>query len=319
MIYVAFTLYVAPVVVFVVAFWLLTAAFHSSLATNHESRITNITAVALFCAVVGLLIHNLIDFAIFEPGVFITFWAVIAALIAVDFDRKSRPQFVLKPAPFVKMLTSAGGLVLIWAYFNYALIPVAKSTAKIRQAQQAGLNGRFERAHNLLNTAAKDDCLSPAALSLNSRLYLQRFYMSQPEQADLLLRAEKSLLAAIKRNRTDFKNFKRLTEVYNLLAETSTQQTKTDWLNRAFDSARCAVERYPGSARLRIELAKIAEQLGKTDIAVEHYKKAVEIEDSYRRQFRQMYPQRQICSRLGEEKYNLAIERVKELSKESDI
>jgi len=139
--------------------------------------------------------------------------------------------------------------------------------------------------------------------------------MSQPEQADLLLQAEKSLLAAIERNRADFKNFKRLAEVYNLLAETSTQQ-RGDWLNKAFDSARCAVERYPGSARLRIELAKIAEQLGKTDIAVEHYKKAVEIEDSYRRQFRQMYPQRQICSRLGEEKYKNAKQRIKHLSQQ---
>ncbi|HCO94940.1 MAG TPA: hypothetical protein DIU00_13480, partial [Phycisphaerales bacterium] len=66
--------------------------------------------------------------------------------------------------------------------------------------------------------------------------------------------------------------------------------------------------------------AQIAEQLGSTDIAIEQYKKAIDIEDEYRDQFRQIYPERDdIVSRLGNEKYLFAIKRLKELSEKPDL
>ncbi|KKK59865.1 hypothetical protein LCGC14_3030080, partial [marine sediment metagenome] len=190
------------------------------------------------------------------------------------------------------------------------------STAGIRQAHQAISDGQFQQAHNLLAAAAEEDYLSPAALFLNSRLYLQRFYTADSKRADLLLDSEKSLLAAIERNGADFKNFERLTKVYNLLAEIPMPQ-RADYLKKASDSAWRAVERYPGCARLRIELARIAEKLGKTDHAIEQYKKAIDIEDSYRRQFRIMYPGREIFSRLGKEKYQTAKQRIKSLCQQA--
>ena len=310
MIYVILTLYVTPVVVFAVGFWLLTVNGKPARPTG-----AYITVAALSCAVLGLLVHNLIDFAIFEPGVFTALWVIIASLIALDFHRKSRTQFVLKPAPFVRMLVVAAGLVMIGAYFYYAWWPVKKSIAKIQQAHQAVSNGQLQQAHNLFAAAAKDDCLSPAASSLNGRLYLYHFRVTGESKQDLLAGAKDNLLEAINRNRADFKNFEQLAEVYNLLAGTQPRM-KNDWLNYAFDNALLAVERYPGSGRLRIKLAKTAEQLGKTDIAIENYKKAVEIEDAYRAQFQQMYPGRQIFSRLGEEKYKNAKQRIKHLSEQ---
>jgi len=39
-------------------------------------------ALAVLCGLVAVLIHNLIDFAIFEPGVWNTFWLLIAILVA---------------------------------------------------------------------------------------------------------------------------------------------------------------------------------------------------------------------------------------------
>jgi tetratricopeptide (TPR) repeat protein len=310
MIYVLFILYVIPVVVFVIAFWLLTPACN----TQYAIRDTNITAAALFCAALGLLFHNLIDFAIFEPGVSTTFWAIIASLIAIGLNQGSRPRFVLKPALFVRVLMAAVALVITWAYFNYCLIPVAKSTAKIQRAHQAGLHNQFQQAHNLFTAAARDDYLSSTASSLNARLYLQQFHIFESKQTDLLLQAENCLLNAIERNSADFKNFERLTTVYTLLAETSPQRQKIDWLYKALDSANRASELYPGCGRLRFELAKIAQQLGRTDTAIEQYKAAVDIEDSFRAQFRKMYPKRQIFSRLGEEKYQLAKQKIKHLS-----
>jgi O-antigen ligase len=327
MIYVILILYVAPVIAFIVGFWLLSRNSEAgSLPLQVVSRgQESVFRFALFCAVAGVLIHNTIDFAIFEPGVLTTFWAVIACLIALrkngtvpDVENcpsfSSQRQFVLKTPAITKITVAAAALALTCIYFNYALIPVAKSTAKIKLAHKAISYGRLEQACNLFSAAAKDDSLSPAALFLNSRTYLQEFFRTEPKQKKSLLRSEKCLLGAIERNQADFKNFERLTEVYTLLAENSKQQVKTNWLNKAFDSIKYAVERYPGCGRLRIKLAKIAEQLGKTDTAIEQYKKAIEIEDSFRVQFRIMYPDREIFSRLGEEKYQSAKQRIKFLS-----
>jgi hypothetical protein len=328
-IYIIVTLYIAPAAIFIIAFLLLTAPLqtmrntsHDSRFTNHEPRttiheprVTTLTA-ALICAVLGVTLHNLIDFAIFEPPVLTAFWAIIGCLIAADSYQNSRPQFVLKLNPLVKILLMTAGIITIWAYLYFALIPVARTTAKIKQANQAIFAGQFDYAHQLLDTAASDDQLSPTPLSLNGKLYLHQFQTSQTKTPNLLLQAERCLQTAINRNNADFKNFERLTEVYNLLAEISKPGEKTDWLNKAFDSAQLAVGRYTGCERLHFELAKIAEQLQKTDLAREEYKQAIEIEDSFRSQFKMMYPNREIVSRLGEDKYQLATERIKALKKQ---
>ena len=315
-IYVVFTLYVVPVIALAVGFWLLTAdtktratshesraTSHESRATSHESRATYISA-ALFCAILGLTLHNLIDFAIFEPGVFTAFWAIAACLIALDLQQSSRPRFVIKPASFTRIILAGAGLVLIWGYFNYALVPVAKSTTKIQQAHRAVSAGQFQRACNLLAAAAEDDQLDPTALNLNGRLYLQRYNETPNAQPALLKKAEACFLAAIARDKADFKNYQKLSDVYNLLGQTK----------KAYDWCFKATQLYPGSGRLNFELAQIAEKLHKNDIAIAQYEKAVEIEDSYRRQFQIIYPGRQIISRLGKDKYKNAKDRIKTLS-----
>ncbi|MBA7590322.1 hypothetical protein ES708_32437 [subsurface metagenome] len=301
-------LYIMPVIVFIAGFLLVAAAAKPSKKSH-----TSIIAAALFCVVLGVVLHNVVDFAIFEPGVSTIFWVLTACLIALDYQQKSRRQFVLRPTAPVRILLPAAAALIIWAYFNYALVPVAKSIAKIQQAQEAASVGEFEKAHNLLTAAAKDDPLSSAPSLLNGRLYLQRFLESQPGQSNLLQKSQEHLRDAIKRNKADFENFERLTEVYNQWAEVSTQK-RADLLTKAFGSASRAVELYPGVGRLRIKLAKIAEKLGKTDFALQQYKKAVEIEDAYRHQFRIMYPDREIFSRLGEEKYKNAKQRLKSIT-----
>jgi O-antigen ligase/tetratricopeptide (TPR) repeat protein len=315
-IYLVITLYLTPVAVFIIAFLLLTAPLHKHRASSIEYRASNITKAVLICAVLGVVLHNLIDFAIFEPPVLTTFWVIIGCLIAADSCHNVRPPFVSKPRPFVKILLMAAGAATIWAYLVFALIPVARTTAEIKQANQAISAGRFDYAHRWLDIAASDDQLSPTPLFLNARLYLHHFKVIQSKNPELLLQAEKCLQTAIKRNTADFKNFERLTEVYNLLAKISTAGEKTDQLTKASDSASLAIQRYPGCERLHFELAKIAEELQKTDLAHQEYKQAIEIEDSFRSQFKLMYPNRKIVSRLSEDKYQFAMERMKVLKKQ---
>ena len=318
-IYVLVTMHVAPVAVFIVAFVLFAGPLRKKRDIKYEIRNTD-TAAALFCAVLGVLLHNLIDFAIFEPGVLTAFWALVACLVAVDLHKNSRPPLVLESKPFVKILITAAALAASVACINYVLVPLAKSTSNIQKANRAISGGQFEYAHKFLEKAAKDDVLSSSAMSLNGRLYLHRFELTLNKDKDLLLRAETSLKDAIGRNDTVFKNFERLSDVYCLLAENSEQQEKTEWLNKAFEAVSSAVERYPGCGRLHFKLARIAEQMGGTDIAIEQYNKAIEIEDEYREQFRRIYPERgDIVSRLGNKRYLSAVKRLKELSGKSGL
>jgi tetratricopeptide (TPR) repeat protein len=106
---------------------------------------------------------------------------------------------------------------------------------------------------------------------------------------------------------------------HQLAAGTSTEREKADWLNKAFEAASQAVKRYPGCGRLHFKQAQIADQMGNAEFAAEHYGKAMEIEDEYRDQFRQMYPEREdIVSRIDKNMYLYAKERVEELSEKSD-
>ncbi|MHC4646570.1 MAG: O-antigen ligase family protein [Planctomycetota bacterium] len=310
MIYAIFILYAAPVVTFALGFWLLMANEITPIRTG-----SHVTAI-LLCAIIGLLAHNLIDFAIFEPGVYTAFWVIAACMIASDLTRQARPRILPTPPRFAEVLVTLAALLSVWAYFSFALIPAVRTTAAIEQARQAFFYGSFEQAHELLDRAADDDPLEPAALEMNGRLYLQQYKEMRETELGLLEKAAACFLAAIERNEADFKNFELLTEAYLLHAERSNPQEKAAWLNKAFESATAAAELYGGCGRLRVELGRIAEQLDKTELAGHQYEEAVRIEDSYRRQFRLMYPGRPIFSRLGEEKYEFAKERMEALRKE---
>ncbi len=317
--YMIVTVYIAPVAVFFIAFILLAGPLRKQRQAKNEMPNAN-TAVILACAIMAVALHNLIDFAIFEPGVLTAFWATMACLVAMNSQTNPRPQIVLKSAPFSRTLAVAAGLAISAAYLSYVLVPVAKATTRTQRANQAISVGQFEYAHQFLEEAAKDDPLSAAALAFNGRLYLNRVGQIPDRDRDLLLRAAKCLQGAIERNGAAFKNFERLTQVYGLLAETSTGPEKADWLNKTLDTASQAVDRYPGCGRLHFKLALIAEQADETDVALERYSKAIEIEDAYRDQFRQIYPERKdVVSRLGEEKYRRSTQRKKSLREQPSL
>ena len=305
---VAIILYIIPVAIFVIGLLLLMAQ-PVKRETENGKRETVITAV-LFCGVLGVIIHNIIDFAIFERAVTTTFFAIIAAMLASIQNQKPQSVIQIKSGKFTKITAAIITVIIVFVYFNYCLIPPIKATAKISESMKAA---SADLAHKYLGQANQYDKLSPAAATLNGKFYLQQYNQTQSNKTDLLIQAEKYLLIAIERNKADFKNYEKLADVYGLLAEAE-PKNKNHWLNKAFESSSAAIEKYPGHARLRITLAKIAEKLGKTDTACQQYKKAIEIEDSYRRQFEIMYPGQEIISRLGQRDYDKAKQQIKHLS-----
>lgn len=300
-----------PAVIFVISFLLLSPYEKSARTQTSKAAVT-----AVFCSLVGVLLHNLIDFAIFEAAVFGAFCAVIACLTAATLNgRKTRNTFTIKMSVAVRGICLLVILSLTAALFLCRLLPLYKSKVKFSGTHQVAENLDFNRAHKLLDAAANTDKLSPAASALNARLYMKHFYASGASDMKLLGHAENCSLAAISRNPADFKNYERLLDIYTLFAAGSGKpQTANRWLQKAFRTAGAAISFYPASARIRLKAAKIAEQLNRNDAAVEYYKKTIQIEDQYRRQFRIMYPQAELTSRLGAEKYRFAKTRLQQLS-----
>jgi Tfp pilus assembly protein PilF len=285
-------------------------------ADGYALQNTAVTTAALFAGLLGVLIHNLIDFAIFEPGVLTVFCASLACLIALSSQTSPLPKPILAAPGWLKAVAIVSFLILCCGYFNYALLPVAKSTAKIAKTGKPIEFGQFQLAHNLLAAATLDDPLSPDAPSMNGWLFLQQSYSPNPQQSQLLDNAEQALFIAAERNPADFKNFESLSEVYFLLARLQPDQND-QWLAKALDSTSITVSLYPGNAESHLRLAQAADELGRTDTALKHYQTAVQIEDGFRKQFLLMYPGRNVFSRLGEEKYLFAKERIKVLTSKS--
>ncbi len=305
MLYEIITLYLTAAAAFLIGYLLAAAPLEDRRPWQTDLSSAALSA-ALISALLAVLLHNLIDFAIFEPGVWLTFWILIACLAAMRLQRSSRHSFPAKSAAVLKAAALGTALVLFVSYLCFVWKPAYETTVSIQQAQRAASAGRFDRAHRLLDTAMSADPLSPVIPNVSGRLYLLHYEKAALRQPGLLEEAARCFRRAIEANPADYKNYEKLALVYGQLGE---KHKTYDWYLKA-------VQLYPGSDRLWFGLAQAAERLGLRDAALSHYQKAVEIEDSYRRQFRQMYPQREkIVSRLGEQDYRLARKRIEELSR----
>ncbi|MDI6450805.1 O-antigen ligase family protein [Anaerobaca lacustris] len=295
-------LYLAPAAAFLIGFFLFAAGPQRRSDESDLARVATVRA-ALGCAVAGVLVHNLVDFAIFEPGVWSTLWTVMACFIALGHRPQPLASVALPTARPLRWIAPLVGLVLLGAYIHFVWRPVYGAIARTEQGRRAAAVGRFDRAHALLDAAAALDPLSATAPSINGRLYLQR---AAAGQAPLLEKAAENLRKAMERDPADYKHYERAGDVATLAGQYEEAQ-------RRYAEA---ADRYPGSGRLQLRLAQVAERLGDTDGALRHYRKAVEIEDAFREQFRRMYPERTSpVSRLGQENYELARRRAEELGR----
>jgi len=305
MLSVALILYIVPAAIFLLIGWLLWASEKSSPLVSVPFR--RAASAALFCGIAAVLIHNLIDFAVFEPAVLTTFWAVVAAMVLINQQHQGVRFRRVTIAKFPRIAAIVGILVAVGMFLNFSFVPVIKAAAKTQLSYRKPFRGYI-----FLTEAAAIDKYDPRPLTLNGRLSLQRYQDSRNKTDALLLQAADYFVQATNRNIADYKNFEKLSKVYNILAETDGSESEK-WQKKAFAAIVEAVLRYPGNARLRIELAEIAEQLGKNEVAVENYQLAIKIEDDYSEQFKIMYPDRVVFSRLSKEKYALARERIAEL------
>ncbi len=302
--YVIIVLYVAPAGSFLIGFLLL--ARSPGNAGTEEKTDPGVISAALGCAILGVLVHNLIDFAIFEPGVWTTLWTLLACLVALTCKKTGREAKTFRMTPPLKLAAGVVTLGIIGTYGGYILAPVFHMTVSIQDAYRAMAAGRTDRAHTLLDNASMADPLSPIPLNLNGRLYLQEYELTGARETPLLEKASACFVRATEVNPDDYRNYEKAAHTYRLLGQ---DEEAFMWYLKATDH-------YPGSGRIWLGLAQTADRLSKIESAVESYQKAVVIEDAFRAQFRQMYPEREtVVSRLGQENYQLAKQRIEALSR----
>jgi tetratricopeptide (TPR) repeat protein len=299
-------LYLFPAGIVIVSFILLRIASLGDVSVNGRN---DRLAIALMCGLIAVLIHNLIDFAIFDPGNWSVFWLFVAALAALTHNTTEVPEkTVTFDAP--KRLGALTGLLIIaLVYLAFVLIPPIRAERLFKRAMVDDV-----RRIKLIETAIAADGLS-SKTAYKSALTFSRVYQRQQVKDRRFL--EKALdfsHIAAARNPADFKPWRLLGQIEVLLAVQAEGEQKEKYLKAAFDDVQQAIERYPGSGQLHYNLANLAEQLGRNDAALTHYQTAVEIEDAYRVQFRIMYPERKtVISRLGNTAYTEAKAKIEQL------
>lgn len=299
MFYVIGILYIAPVFLFAVVMWVIA---RSRKCVEDFS----VKRAALLCGILAVLLHNLIDFGIFEPGILTSLFAVIAVLVSYDDEHiwQLRPKYKYIPLNATILICA----VCLWFF----IVPSAKTAFKIEGVKKLSSYGYLEQAVSLAADAAADDVLNPSGAVLKGTLETYLYQVEPSKNAAKLFDAEKSFLTAIWRDPADFKNYDKLSDTYQLLAEANPGQCSV-WFEKAFDAINEAVRRYPSGGELHLKAASLAHQLNRIDEAIEHYMQVIAIEDAYREEFKIMYPGRELFSRIGEINYNFAKQRLGQL------
>ncbi|MBL7214920.1 MAG: O-antigen ligase family protein [Phycisphaerae bacterium] len=308
-------LYLFPAGVFVLAFGLLCAVSIGDISVQKRNHYLTI---ALACGVIAVLTHNLVDFAIFETGVWNMFWLFMAILVACRHNNSTQDDKPILLNVPKRLFIILALMVVIVGYFAVAVVPPMKANMMFNESRNTA---SFEEFRKKIQNAVDADRLSPDIASNAARLLMQMYSPRQMEANDLSLleKATDYANTARQRNPADFKPYRLQGDIYLTLFEQAANEQKEGYLQKAYAAFSEAMDRYPGSDRIHYNLGKIAEQLNRPEQAMVHYQKAVEIEQAYQAQFKIMYPDRRpVISRLGNTAYTIAKAKIKELRKQLD-
>jgi len=298
-------LYVMPALIFFIAY-LMTYAGEGKLKTT---QLSDKTGALLFCGIAAVALHNLIDFAFFEPGVSTTFWTLTACIAAWQINKNKPAAAIFEINKSFRILGVIVTILCAWVFIHFAAGPPVRASLLQEQAMVDPY-----RIHEKLTAAAKADPLNVDAPNIHARVMLRQFESGPTKNPDILYKAVERFTEAKNRDDANFAYYEKLSTTYNMLTSVTTGPAAKDNKEKAAYWMDEAIKRYPNSARLHIETAIIAESSGRLSKALQHYEKAIQIEDAYREIFKVMYPERNVVSRLGEDKYQLAKQKVKQFS-----
>ena len=307
-VYIIGILYLAPTFIFAVVLWLGSAG-------QQKLDSPPIKTAPLICGVAAFGLHNLIDFAIFEPGPLTAVWAIIACIIATGRGEKKIAPKTIPLSHRGKVVTVSVLIAIAISFIYFVLTPAATTAYRVEKAKILFQYGRINEATAIVQKAIESDPLNPKPAEIKGKLLFGLLTMGPGNNRDEILnQIQTSMETAIQRDPANFKNYAKLAETYEFASQLNTHE-RLLWEEKSRKALNQAVALYPGNAELQIKLGKVNEELNDKSAALTAYKKAIQIEADYSEQFKIMYPGKEVFSRLGKIKYKLAIERIEELEK----
>jgi tetratricopeptide (TPR) repeat protein len=300
----AIYLYVLPALIFFIAYLLLIVRE----GKITETQLSDKTGALLFCAIAAVALHNLIDFAFFEPGVSTVFWALVACMVAWRLNKNKQTAAIFTIDKTFRISGICLTVICTWAFVHFAVAPPVRASLLQEQAMQS-----YRSVFKNLSAAGEADPLSTDAVNMYANVLLQQFHGTGRKSPDILNQAVERFTEANKRDIANYSYYEKLSITHNMLASVTTGAAAKENMEKAAFWMDESIKRYPNSARLHIEAANMADSAGKNNKALHHFEKAVEIEDEYRKIFKVMYPDREVFSRLGEDKYQLAKQKIQQL------
>ena len=304
--------YIAPASIFILCFLCL---FLFEKVIDSSPCPSAPLANGLFWAVLALFIHNLIEFAIFETAVMMGFWAFVAALIALTGQQQEEKSPEQKIRPAMRIFGGIGIATLFSFMVFIALIPVIRSGRLVQLALR-----KHPPSVQLLEQAAKADPLSHKPPLYLGQTLSQKYLFDINTNDTQLNRAAEKLIEVTQKNPAHFMAWESLMHLYQQTGEQAKDLDKKErYLQKAYTYGQQAHQCYPGADRVAFSLGQVAEKLGKKAEAIHWYALAIKIEDAYQEQFKIMYPDYDMFSRLGPGKYEYARQYIEKFDKKNQF
>lgn len=205
--------------------------------------------------IIALGVHNLLDYSIYIPAVTATACAVLGAALAPD-ETGSPTQ--TKPSMTPAVVGAIALIVGVWGYVGLQAVHTADQLAAKGQTYRA--EQAAERATTLL------------PLSADAWAVLGEVYQTQVKGPE-----DPHLQAAIRMHRhaaalapTQAKHRLSMARLYEFAGESDS----------ALDAVKKAVEVYPTNPRGLADLARIQEELGRTEAATHTYRRLLDLRDT---------------------------------------
>ena len=324
--------FIVPTLIWLIAFMLLQLAL-PTLHTGSDKNTNNLPLLILACGPLGFLLHSSIDFGIFQPGVGTCFFALIATAVAMR-RRNDRMRITqLNTNTPLRILIPIGLMIFPVVMFYRTVLPICTEQYHLKQAELSALQAHQYAGSEPQNTVASsryDECMekaeqhtrqainkypdNPQGHYFLGHLYFLRWNRTQQKEDYLLDNAIIKFRFAVLRDGTNYKYYRRLSEVYQAAALRYPDDKV--WLNQALERAAMALERYPTKSEMLIEYGRLLLIDNRPADALLLFERALQSEQAFLDQQRRMYPDKvELHPRLKPELHRWTEHKVHQLKK----
>ncbi len=284
--YIFASLCVFPAATFIIAFYMLDKTI-----INFKTETT--TTVILSFAIIAIAIHNLVDYAIFESGVFSIVAIMLACLCVLAGKREI---YKINLSKKLAILATAACFIVV-ATFHITTVRMVSKSGKLLAKAFASTNDRDVKEN--LNLAIAADKCNPKISLVAANMYRNKYKLTHNIK-DLNIAQHYYNIAISKAP----SSYRVLSELSNVLLEKYKADKKKEQLDTALELAKKAAQNYPSRSQLWIDLGDIYTTIGNKQEAQKYYKKALKLEDDFQELFEKMYPEENILLyRMGRDNY----------------